>query len=167
MKDSLIISFCAPPPPLGGVPRHSVTAQLSPACATRHTIYLSWWAWRCLATRLLPCLLWLPAVLYLLMVCCFVAPVDSAWLVVLLFTMLLLSQNCSSHFSTKVFCQESLWIVSAGYLFVAGSEDLGFGSACTPPPFHTLEPPIDPNLDYTFSLDNTEGLQDLFDFANF
>lgn len=45
---------------------------------------------------------------------------------------------------------------------MSGSEDLGFGSACTPPPFFTLEPPVDYN-DYTFSLDNTEGLSELFD----
>ncbi|XP_018022449.1 transcription factor E2F4 [Hyalella azteca] len=44
-----------------------------------------------------------------------------------------------------------------------GSEDLGFGSASTPPPFLTLEPPMDHN-DYTFSLDTTEGLSDFFDF---
>ena len=47
--------------------------------------------------------------------------------------------------------------------FVAGSEDHGIGSSCTPPPFLTLEHHF-PDDDYPFSLDNTEGLADLFDF---
>lgn len=46
-----------------------------------------------------------------------------------------------------------------------GSEDLmlGYSSGSSPPPFLALEPPIS-DTDYTFSLDHTEGLSDLFDF---
>ncbi|XP_042879785.1 transcription factor E2F2-like isoform X2 [Penaeus japonicus] len=45
-----------------------------------------------------------------------------------------------------------------------GSEDLMLGcSSGSSPPFLTLEPPIS-DTDYTFSLDHTEGLSDLFDF---
>ncbi|XP_076044386.1 transcription factor E2F5-like [Oratosquilla oratoria] len=43
------------------------------------------------------------------------------------------------------------------------AEDLVLGAAnCSPTPFLTLEPPI--TDDYTFSLDTSEGLSDLFDF---
>ncbi|XP_071530291.1 transcription factor E2F1-like isoform X2 [Panulirus ornatus] len=45
-----------------------------------------------------------------------------------------------------------------------GSEDVMLGcSSGSPPPFLALEPPIS-DTDYTFSLDHTEGLSDLFDF---
>lgn len=48
--------------------------------------------------------------------------------------------------------------------FAGGSEDVMLGcSSGSPLPFLTLEPPIS-DTDYNFTLDNTEGVYDLFDF---
>lgn len=49
--------------------------------------------------------------------------------------------------------------------FAGGSEDVMLGcSSLSPLPFLTLEPPIS-DTDYNFTLDNTEGVYDLFDFS--